>query len=72
MNYKWTDAEIALLELLRADGASFSAIAFTLSTPTRKFTRNAVAGKIHRLGLSVSKEDRRPPPRTPGQIKRVA
>lgn len=45
---KWTDERIELLKKLWADGLSCSQIAGALPG----FTRNAIIGKVHRLGLS--------------------
>lgn len=45
---EWTDAQIELLTKMRADGHSAAAIAKALGD---KFTRSAVLGKAHRLGL---------------------
>ena len=44
----WTDERVALLKKLWADGLSASQIAAELGG----ITRNAVIGKVHRLGLS--------------------
>ena len=44
----WTDERVALLSKLWADGLSASQIAAELGG----VTRNAVIGKVHRLGLS--------------------
>src|SRR3990172_1193550 len=44
----WTDERVALLTKLWADGLSASQIAGELGG----ITRNAVIGKVHRLGLS--------------------
>jgi GcrA cell cycle regulator len=44
----WTDERVELLKKLWADGLSASQIAAELSG----VTRNAVIGKVHRLGLS--------------------
>ena len=44
----WTDERVALLTKLWADGLSASQIAAELGG----ITRNAVIGKVHRLGLS--------------------
>lgn len=51
--FPWTDAEVADLVRMRGEGASINAIAEHLGC-----TRNAVAGKLRRLGLS---EPRRSP-----------
>ena len=44
----WTDERVELLKKLWADGLSASQIANELGS----VTRNAVIGKVHRLGLS--------------------
>ena len=44
----WTDERVELLKKLWADGLSASQIAAELGG----ITRNAVIGKVHRLGLS--------------------
>ena len=44
----WTDERVELLKKLWADGLSASQIAAELGC----VTRNAVIGKVHRLGLS--------------------
>ncbi len=44
----WTDERVELLKKLWADGLSASQIAAELGG----VTRNAVIGKVHRLGLS--------------------
>ncbi len=44
----WTDERVELLKKLWADGLSASQIAAELGS----ITRNAVIGKVHRLGLS--------------------
>ena len=46
----WTDDRVELLKKLWAEGLSASQIANRLGG----VTRNAVIGKVHRLGLSVS------------------
>jgi hypothetical protein len=46
-NMSWTDERTALLRKLWADGVSTSLIADELGG----VTRNAVIGKVHRLGL---------------------
>jgi GcrA cell cycle regulator len=47
----WTDDRTAILKKLWTDGASASAIATKLG----EVTRNAVIGKVHRLGLAGHK-----------------
>ena len=44
----WTDERVELLKKLWADGLSASQIATKLG----EVTRNAVIGKVHRLGLA--------------------
>ncbi|MGO8972154.1 MAG: GcrA family cell cycle regulator, partial [Steroidobacteraceae bacterium] len=44
----WTDERVELLKKLWSDGLSASQIAAELGG----ITRNAVIGKVHRLGLS--------------------
>jgi GcrA cell cycle regulator len=48
MSMSWTDERVELLKKLWADGLSASQIANELGS----VTRNAVIGKVHRLGLS--------------------
>jgi GcrA cell cycle regulator len=48
MTHTWTDERVALLSKLWAEGLSASQIAAELGG----VTRNAVIGKVHRLGLS--------------------
>lgn len=48
---RWTESAVALLKKLHHDGFSASQIAGQLGVD---FTRNAVIGKIHRLGLNVN------------------
>ena len=52
----WTDERVELLKKLWADGLSASQIAAELGG----ITRNAVIGKVHRLGLSGRAKSRRP------------
>jgi GcrA cell cycle regulator len=52
MGSKWTDELIADLKTKWAAGYSCSQIAADLSSPGCGFTRNAIIGKAHRLGLS--------------------
>ena len=49
----WTDERVELLKKLWADGLSASQIATELGN----VTRNAVIGKVHRLGLSGRAKD---------------
>jgi GcrA cell cycle regulator len=60
----WTDERVEVLKKLWADGLSASQIAKQLSG----VTRNAVIGKVHRLGLS----GRATPSRPPSRIVRAA
>ena len=53
----WTDERVALLTKLWADGLSASQIAAELGG----ITRNAVIGKVHRLGLAGRKTTSRKP-----------
>jgi GcrA cell cycle regulator len=70
----WTDERVELLKKLWADGLSASQIAGELGG----VTRNAVIGKVHRLGLSgraksSSSNAARPrKPRAPGHMMRVS
>ncbi len=62
MNMAWTDERVALLKKLWTEGHSASQIASQLGG----VTRNAVIGKVHRLGLSGRATPSRPvkkPPR---------
>jgi len=45
----WTDEDAAIVEQLWGEGLSASQIAGRLK---RRYTRNAVIGKVHRMGLS--------------------
>src|SRR2546428_5073765 len=69
----WTDERVELLKKLWADGLSASQIAAELGG----ITRNAVIGKVHRLGLSrraKSPSSTAPRPRKPrasGQMMRL-
>lgn len=74
----WTDDRVKVLTKLWADGLSASQIAKELGG----VTRNAVIGKVHRLGLSGRAKPSRPKvarvakakakPRTAAPVKRVA
>ncbi len=55
----WDSARVDLLKQLWADGLSASQIAEKLG----EVTRNAVIGKVHRLGLSGRRQPRRTSPR---------
>lgn len=51
-NVTWTDEQVAILKEGWDDNLSFSAIAELIFKRTgRRYTRNAVIGKFHRLGL---------------------
>ncbi|KLK92862.1 GcrA cell cycle regulator [Microvirga vignae] len=52
----WTDERVELLKRLWTDGLSASQIAAELGN----VTRNAVIGKVHRLGLSGRAKDAKP------------
>ncbi|MGC2224971.1 MAG: GcrA family cell cycle regulator [Methylocella sp.] len=56
----WTNERIELLQKLRLEGWSASRIAGELA---HGITRNAVIGKVYRLGLPPHKAPRRPPHR---------
>jgi GcrA cell cycle regulator len=70
----WTDERMELLKKLWADGLSASQIAAELGG----ITRNAVIGKVHRLGLSgrakspSSTAPRPRKPRSPSNMLRVS
>jgi GcrA cell cycle regulator len=70
----WTDERVELLKKLWADGLSASQIAAELGG----ITRNAVIGKVHRLGLSgrakspSSSAPRPRKPRSSGHMMRVS
>lgn len=61
--FAWTDEQIADLKRMWAEGASASEIASEFSS----VSRNAVLGKVYRLGLSKRKKPSRPrlPPPEP-------
>jgi GcrA cell cycle regulator len=67
----WTEERVELLKKLWADGLSASQIAAELGG----ITRNAVIGKVHRLGLSgrakspSSSVPRQRKPRAPGMMR---
>jgi len=69
----WTDERVELLKKLWADGLSASQIAAELGG----ITRNAVIGKVHRLGLSgrakspSSSVPRARKPRSSGHMMRI-
>ena len=71
MTMMWTDERVELLKKLWTDGLSASQIAAELGG----ITRNAVIGKVHRLGLSgrakspTSAAPRPRKPRPPGMMR---
>jgi GcrA cell cycle regulator len=68
-NFDWTEERIDLVRRLWLEGLSASQIAAELRPPGKELSRNAVIGKLGRLGLT--KKDR--PTRTkPFQRPRVA
>src|SRR5262249_56803399 len=65
----WDDDLVERLKLLWADGVSASAIALEFG---RGITRNAIIGKVHRLGFTNRAERRAnstPPPAPPQKIQ---
>jgi len=73
MTMSWTDERVELLKKLWSDGLSASQIAGELGG----ITRNAVIGKVHRLGLSgraksPSAAPRPRKPRAPGHMMRLS
>jgi GcrA cell cycle regulator len=58
----WTDERVDLLKKLWGDGLSASQIATEIGGG---ITRNAVIGKVHRLGLSGRGKAKAPPPARP-------
>lgn len=60
----WTDADIATLRRLWKDGIIASAIALAFRG---RFSRSAILGKVHRLGLSPRTRFGRIPPRRDSQ-----
>ena len=58
----WTDERVELLKKLWGDGLSASQIATEIGGG---ITRNAVIGKVHRLGLSGRGKAKAPPPQRP-------
>jgi GcrA cell cycle regulator len=77
MTWTWTDERVAQLTKLWADGLSASQIAGELGG----ITRNAVIGKVHRLGLSgrakaasssVPRQRKPRPPASPYRMARPA
>lgn len=63
----WTEDRVATLSKLWADGLSASQIAKQLGG----VTRNAVIGKVHRLGLSGRAKPSRPKPAKPAAAPRA-
>ena len=53
LTHGWTEQEVLLLGVYWRDGESMTAIAYLL-----RRSREAVAGKIHRLGLKLSEAER--------------
>jgi GcrA cell cycle regulator len=49
----WADEAIEKLTRLRSDGLSASQIAYELACVGYRFSRNAILGKVHRLGLAA-------------------
>jgi GcrA cell cycle regulator len=74
MLMSWTDERVELLKKLWTDGLSASQIAAELGG----ITRNAVIGKVHRLGLSgrakspSSSAPRQRKPRSASQVMRIS
>jgi len=64
----WTDERVELLKKLWADGLSASQIAAELGN----VTRNAVIGKVHRLGLSGRAKDIKPASSVSQRPRKVA
>jgi GcrA cell cycle regulator len=64
----WTDERVELLKKLWTDGLSASQIAAELGN----VTRNAVIGKVHRLGLSGRPKDAKSTPATPQRPRKAA
>src|ERR671927_512504 len=64
----WTDERVELLKKLWSDGLSASQIAAELGN----VTRNAVIGKVHRLGLSGRAKDIKPASAAPQRPRKVA
>lgn len=62
----WTDDRVAILTKLWADGLSASQIAAELGG----VTRNAVIGKVHRLGLSGRAKPANSSAKRPKQVRR--
>jgi GcrA cell cycle regulator len=53
MTFPWTDAQIETLRTMWQDGHSATQIAAELSEHVAPLTRNAVLGKIHRMGFAA-------------------
>lgn len=60
---EWTPHEDAMLSKLLSEWKSASQIAAEMSRPYRKISRNAVIGRIHRLGLAKPAKPASPQPR---------
>lgn len=56
----WDDAAVETIRALRQDGYSASEIARKIDPVHRRVSRNAVIGKLHRLGLSGGGKPSRP------------
>ena len=54
MGKKWTDERVQQLKQLRLEGKT----AYEIASELGDVSRNAVLGKIHRLGLSSQKDKR--------------
>lgn len=67
MTAPWTDDRVSTLRRLWAEGLSASQIARQLT----QTTRNAVIGKVHRIGLAGRASPARPP-KTKGALRRRA
>lgn len=68
----WTDADTDILKRLWSNGKSASEIAAVISLGARQYTRNAIIGRVHRLGLSArapGKARKMMLPREPRKIK---
>lgn len=53
MGAPWPDAAVLTLRKLWGEGKAAPLIAKAISTPERVYTRNAVIGQAHRLGLKA-------------------
>lgn len=66
VKFDWTDDQVEMLKRLWADGLSASQIAAKLCG----VSRNAVIGKVHRLGLTKRKDAQAPKPRKVPTLRR--